>query len=773
MGRGKESPKFLDDLFVRHEDYVGFRFCMDQGPHRATVRNLIEASLGVFEDPKRPDKTGHRIYLVDKDNYRPWRGHGQDVFDYHYILDCVEANDLLINLADYRVNPRSHFTADHDPFDVMMGVKKWSDLEAAPQSEGEICSDFEDDNNPHHRTKTSHSNGRNPYTVQDQKAIIQYIVKKQRYNDVKGRELWERMEKVDVCGRTWQSMKEHFRKQIKDQIGAVKFGLSAEEVKNFNDGWNGDYIYTVPERPTRSTSSVATSTPNESRSNVDRSNVPELNNSPILNRRDEDEDVEAAEISLNRDSPSEDAELPSRPRTRSRDAVDDANNDLEEEPVRAVQNLPTRKSPRWSNSGKDLTEARSRMKRMVVKVTRIEDEKKSPDPTATPKSRGKKRKHRLYTKTPGPPKLLDMLSDSATENEARQQKSPPKKKSSANRNSPHRSPLKDGSLHLSSDSEESEEECDGSIILVRKRTENNEEAIMAIPDNTEKPGPSGLNKNKNKSKENNEEATMAVPDNTVKPGPSGLNKNKSKSKENSEEATIAIPDNTVKPGPSCLNKNKNKNKNTPASQHISEADTESSGDEFKGRVEPSRRPKNKKASKFVAPDEPLPKAAYRALYSYEEDRLIENFIRERGLIRQVTGNRVFKLMEQMNVVPGRTWQSIKNRFHKEIERKFRNKRNVLPHSSSSDEQPTLLSVELDRDRRLYTKEEDQAILDYIVETRRFSEVKGNALWELMEQRDVLPNRTGQSMKERFRKRILPKLSRYNLTQKDRAAFLKV
>ena len=63
-------------------------------------------------------------------------------------------------------------------------------------------------------------------------------------------------------------------------------------------------------------------------------------------------------------------------------------------------------------------------------------------------------------------------------------------------------------------------------------------------------------------------------------------------------------------------------------------------------------------------------------------------------------------------------------------------------------------------RAPFSYEEDLEILRFIAENKRFSDVKGNSLWNSMEERHICSNRTGQSMKERFRRRIVPNLSNF-------------
>ncbi|OTF84229.1 hypothetical protein BLA29_012398 [Euroglyphus maynei] len=72
------------------------------------------------------------------------------------------------------------------------------------------------------------------YTINEDGEIIKYIIKKGRYKEIKGRSLWENMENERVCNRTWQSMKEHFRKVIVPKISLYSqlFKLSIDEVEN-------------------------------------------------------------------------------------------------------------------------------------------------------------------------------------------------------------------------------------------------------------------------------------------------------------------------------------------------------------------------------------------------------------------------------------------------------------------------------------------------------------------------------------------------------------
>ena len=75
--------------------------------------------------------------------------------------------------------------------------------------------------------------------------------------------------------------------------------------------------------------------------------------------------------------------------------------------------------------------------------------------------------------------------------------------------------------------------------------------------------------------------------------------------------------------------------------------------------------------------------------------------------------------------------------------------------------------------KFYTAEEDKDILKFIVENNRLDDVKGRALWELMEERGIANGRSHQSMKERFRKTISKNIENYDDVVVDKAIRIKI
>ena len=65
---------------------------------------------------------------------------------------------------------------------------------------------------------------RSPYSRSDDEAILKHILKNEDYSRVGGRQLWIEMEELEVVSdRSWQSLKEHFRKVIMRNIRSYRF----------------------------------------------------------------------------------------------------------------------------------------------------------------------------------------------------------------------------------------------------------------------------------------------------------------------------------------------------------------------------------------------------------------------------------------------------------------------------------------------------------------------------------------------------------------------
>ena len=68
-------------------------------------------------------------------------------------------------------------------------------------------------------------------------------------------------------------------------------------------------------------------------------------------------------------------------------------------------------------------------------------------------------------------------------------------------------------------------------------------------------------------------------------------------------------------------------------------------------------------------------------------------------------------------------------------------------------------------RKAYENIEELKIIQWIIRQNRYSEIGGIKLWKDLESCNEVPGRTYQSMKERFRRHIVPNIRNFQL-EKD-------
>ena len=153
-----------------------------------------------------------------------------------------------------------------------------------------------------------------------------------------------------------------------------------------------------------------------------------------------------------------------------------------------------------------------------------------------------------------------------------------------------------------------------------------------------------------------------------------------------------------------------------------------------------------------------------------------NYFLQRGGYSARGGNKVWQRMEQAWICPGRTWQSLRERFDKNIVKKLEQFGVTQSQLMEADKRKDEASAEQQivrgfrQNANYYTRTEDLEIIKFIVDKKRFDDVRGNELWQVMEDRKVVKGRTWQSMKERFRKVIRGKIKTYDLDDQIVKAF---
>ncbi|KAF0306870.1 hypothetical protein FJT64_002349 [Amphibalanus amphitrite] len=234
----------------------------------------------------------------------------------------------------------------------------------------------------------------------------------------------------------------------------------------------------------------------------------------------------------------------------------------------------------------------------------------------------------------------------------------------------------------------------------------------------------------------------------AQPGPSGLRPAR-------RSRRLSSSDSAASPDPS-----------RPArrSRRLSSSDSAASPDPSR----PARRSRRLSSSDYGGDaDSSARSRRERQAYSRaEEDVLLRRVLAEHAAGGLLGGRRVWERLQDSGVLPGRSWQSLKEHWRRMAPR-LRNSARL------TESQRRQLCRALRRPAgpgrrgapaRPYARAEDLAMLRYLQEEpRRALGVSGRALWQEMAAalaRPGRPTRSWQSLKERFHKRIAPALREY-------------
>ena len=152
-------------------------------------------------------------------------------------------------------------------------------------------------------------------------------------------------------------------------------------------------------------------------------------------------------------------------------------------------------------------------------------------------------------------------------------------------------------------------------------------------------------------------------------------------------------------------------------------------------------------------------------YSREEDSCIIRFFLTQGGFKDTKGVAVWKRMAAEGVCPGRTWQSLKERFLKRT--LLRNRLQEFKVTEDALLQAANRSKNKSSSK-WYSREEDSQFIRFFLTQGSFKDRKGVTVWKRMAAEGVCPGRTWQSLKERFLKRILlrNRLQEFKVTEED-------
>ena len=135
-------------------------------------------------------------------------------------------------------------------------------------------------------------------------------------------------------------------------------------------------------------------------------------------------------------------------------------------------------------------------------------------------------------------------------------------------------------------------------------------------------------------------------------------------------------------------------------------------------------------------------ANFRLPYSSSEEKAMVNFFLKEGGYRIRKGRAIWIKMESKKICNGRTWQSMKSRWEKYVSK------NLTAFSVTSEDlieadkrifgDDGATEEDADRSnfrgvrtgRSFYNREEDLKIINFILQNRRYQDVKGRAVWQV-------------------------------------------
>lgn len=80
-----------------------------------------------------------------------------------------------------------------------------------------------------------------PYSQKEEKIILDFIIEQQAFNLLKTNSFWKQLESKNLLDRTYQSMKEHFRKVILLQLHYPFYELTPEIRQQITNGYREGY----------------------------------------------------------------------------------------------------------------------------------------------------------------------------------------------------------------------------------------------------------------------------------------------------------------------------------------------------------------------------------------------------------------------------------------------------------------------------------------------------------------------------------------------------
>jgi len=797
-----------EDLFVR-PDGRPMTFLMSSSREKKQVKASVEERGGVVVSHASPSTADHLIRLVVGNEMPPSRHY--DMFHYKYILDCVKDNRLLPDLKSYK--QASTFPspyAAYEPIDVLLGKVCWNDV----PPNGEAISDVEEDDigeDDEREAGTSTSKAfktsRSAYTAPERAEIVEELVKREAYEMLKGNAIWKALEKEGVCRgrRSWQSLKEQFRKAIAPEIGS--YGLDQNELDKFKAALGEPKKSNV--KSTEASKYPAVSEGGSRRKSKDRREPP---SSP---RR-----TAAASGSGWMGKSSKAPQIPGNPRLsvsstkkktgfaspsqkKTRKSVANSTTDSQEMSENGYVTASQDEEEPSGNHFYDIIPKSSTPNRSLV-ILEANPIQLSPRASRSRASEsGTHTPHQTASQSPQLTGSIATVVERTKRRTTRSKGEPSKKK--LRRKSKVGEIFAETPVKAASPSDESEVGTSSRVTDLDDTALSSQEVTVVgdgVQFDSERIVEDEIDTSSHRAESSvsNQKPQRARKESkkTGKRGKRATNiSNQGQEGEDSDEQNkaeeLGNEDNKV-----VEKRRGEKQSTTPILKLVASVSGKTASKRRKGQKSSATKTIDGEGEEDVNDVEPVTNKSaeknsnvkrkikveggmFRQPYSKQEETSVINYLLEKGGLSLIGGLKLWQEMVEAEVCPGRSAQALKEQFLNHIRKRLHEFDVTEAELREADTRADSLTAYISHNESLggspsgrgfrdkanyYTTEEDLKILGFILDNGRSADTGGVSLWQLMEYREVVEGRSWQSMKERFRKSILKRIDSFTSLTAD-------
>jgi len=681
---------------------------------------------------------------------------------------------------------------------------------------GEAISDVEEDFEEESNAGSSHKvfkTTRSPYTASERAEIVEGLVKREAFGMLKGNAIWKLMEKEGVCGgrRSWQSMKEQFKKVVGPEIDS--YGLDPTDLNQFR-------------------AVLGDSNLKSTKKSAEASRYPAVVNDGGSRRKTRERREPPASPSITPGGSGwmgkSSIPLPGNPRLSLKEARAESPNKRKRGKSAKQDSVQENSKDEHVSASQEEVEANGNHfydiipKESTPNRSLILLRKEANSVCLSPKASGSRSRDKKTPKTvvqqlssPEPTGSVATVLERTKRRPARSgaiMESAPKKKRLRRKSKVGEvfaeTPVKATSSADDTESETNLTNTDDTVLNSQEMTvvgngvEFDSEKIVHDEIDTASPGVDGSVK---KTSQGGRKRPKVSEDN--KPGKKGKRSGskRSQGKSDEEESQSSVEDEEVvedeeggedgdgkKAAVVKAIRGKKADGILPRKKDRTAigGDDEDEGEEedWLESVKKKKSPKKNHSVKKETKVQDSGRGMFRQPYSRQEESSIVNYLLEKGGLSLTSGLKLWQDMVEAEVCPGRSAHALKEQFLHHIRKRLHEFDVTEEQLREADVRAETLTAYISHNETLgsspsgrgfrakanyYATEDDLKILSFILDNGRSADTGGVSLWQLMEFRKVVEGRSWQSLKERFRRSILKRLDSFgNLTADQKQRLLR-